>query len=58
MTWKVEAGVANYFVYRQSEVELANGKVKERLSCNQQQEQGNKVHITLCEPWSTAFQQH
>lgn len=26
MTWKVEAGAANSFVNRQSEIELANGK--------------------------------
>lgn len=59
MTWKVEAGATNCFVNRQSEVELINGKVKETLSCNQQQEQGNEVHVTLCKPSSstTAFQQ-
>lgn len=35
MTWKVEAGAANYFANRQAEVELANGKVKETPPCNQ-----------------------
>jgi len=54
MTWKVEADAANYFVNRQYEVELANGKVREALSRNQQQEQGNSVHITLHEPPSSS----
>lgn len=55
MTRKVEAGETSYFANRQSEVELANGKVKETASCNQQQGRASKFTL-LCVSHQAAVQ--
>lgn len=55
MTSKVEAGETSYFANRQSDVELANGKVKETVSCNQQQGMATKFTL-LCASRQAAVQ--